>query len=648
MKTIPSLFEESVEKFSDNVLLWEKRNSHYKGITYQETKEEVYKLAAALIENGVQKGDRIALISEGRNHWVISELAIFYCGAICVPLSVKIDEPSDLQFRLAHSGCKGVVISGNHKHKIFEIQNQLPELEFVILLDKLQEEEKINPKENLKVFIMDELLEAGNKWLTTQSEVLDNVWRNLNHNEPVNICYTSGTTADPKGIMLTHTNYLTNVDQGSALFDIPEYFTSLHILPWDHSFAHTVGIYSLIRNGASLASLKLGKTPNETLRNIPICIKEVRPYFMLSVPALAKNFRKNIEKGVMDKGPMAWKLFSWGLNIAYAYNQEGYNKGKGLRKLYKPLYALFDAILFKKIRQNFGGRLKFFVGGGALLDIELQRFFYAIGIPMYQGYGLTEASPIISSNTPDAHKLGSSGKTVPFMEIKICDEKGNELPIGQKGEIVIKGGNVMLGYWKNETATAETIKDGWLFTGDLGYLDSDGYLYVLGRNKSLLIGSDGEKYSPEGIEEAIVEKSPFIDQIMLYNNQNTYTTAIVVPAKAALSAFVNSHHASMTTSEGREIALKKLQSEINRFMPGGEFEGMFPPRWLPAAIAVVDEAFTEQNHMVNSTMKIVRNAIVTHFRQRIDLMYTPDGKDLLNDQNMSSLERLYKASTDNK
>ena len=179
--------------------------------------------------------------------------------------------------------------------------------------------------------------------------------------------------------------------------------------------------------------------------------------------------------------------------------------------------------------------MKFFIGGGALLDTELQRFFYAIGIPMCQGYGLSEASPVISSNALHAIKFGSSGRLVKNMELKIVDADGKELPQGEKGEIAIKGDNVMIGYWKNPKATEETIKNGWLHTGDMGYMDPDGFLYVLGRFKSLLISNDGEKFSPEGIEEAMVDQSPFLDQIMLYNNQNPYTVALVVPNIAAIN-----------------------------------------------------------------------------------------------------------------
>jgi len=246
-----------------------------------------------------------------------------------------------------------------------------------------------------------------------------------------------------------------------------------------------------------MASVYAGETGIETIKNIPINIKEIRPHFLMSVPSLAKNFRKNIEKGIRDKGKLTEKLFRFALSIAYIYNQTGYDKGKGLRFLLKPLVVLFDKILFAKVRMAFGGRLEYFVGGGALLDIDLQRFFYAIGIPMYQGYGLTEASPTISANNPGKHKMGSSGILVKYMDLKICDTDGKELPPGDKGEIVIRGGNVMAGYWNNPEATAETIRDGWLYTGDLGYMTNEGFLYVLGRFKSLLIGDDGEKFSPE-------------------------------------------------------------------------------------------------------------------------------------------------------
>ena len=392
-------------------------------------------------------------------------------------------------------------------------------------------------------------------------------------------------------------------------------------------------------NGASMASVQVGKTAIESLKNIPVNIKESKPTFLLSVPTLAKNFRKNIENGIKQKGPIVEKLFAKALEIAYDYNGDGWDRGKGLRLLKKPLIMLFDKILFNKIRENFGGRLEFFIGGGALLDIELQRFFYAIGIPMFQGYGLSESSPVISANVPRKHKLGSSGSIVPNLEVKICDENGNALATGEHGEIVVKGENVMAGYWKNEKATQETVRDGWLYTGDLGYLDEDGFLFVLGRNKSLLIANDGEKYSPEGIEETITGHSRFIEQIMLYNNQSPYTAALLVPNRDLTIQWLKGKNLSCRSLEGQEAVLRMLESEIDAYRNGGVHAGMFPPRWLPSAIAVLGEGFTEQNGFMNSTLKMVRGRITEFYKNRLDFLFTPEGQSICNHQNMTIVKR---------
>jgi long-chain acyl-CoA synthetase len=259
---------------------------------------------------------------------------------------------------------------------------------------------------------------------------------------------------------------------------------------------------------------------------------------------------------------------------------------------------------------------------------------------MLQGYGLTEAAPVISANTLEHHKLGSSGRVMPGLEVRICDSAGRSLPNGTRGEIVVRGENVMAGYWKNENATAEVLRDGWLYTGDLGYMDEDGYLYVLGRAKSLLIADDGEKYSPEQIEEAIAGNSPYIEQVMLYNNQSPYTAALVVPAKDALRDWLRHAGLSAKTPEGQDAALRLIESELAKHREGGEFEGNFPSRWLPSAVAVLGEAFTEQNHMLNSTMKMVRGKIVEFYRTRIDYLYTPEGKPILNAHNRAIVARM--------
>ncbi len=396
----------------------------------------------------------------------------------------------------------------------------------------------------------------------------------------------------------------------------------------------------MIACGATVATVQIGSTPMETLKNIPQNIREVRPHFLLSVPALAKNFRKGIESSIRAKGAFTERLFRLALRTAYAYNGDGYSRGRGWRCVLRPAVALFDLVLFRKVRQAFGGSLRFFVGGGALLDAELQRFYYAIGIPMFQGYGLSEATPVISTNSPRRHwhRFGSSGKILQPLELKILDEEGRELPRGQKGEIVIRGENVMAGYWKNPEATAETVRDGWLHTGDMGYVSEDGFLYVLGRFKSLLIASDGEKYSPEGMEEAIVDQSPYIDQILIHNNQSPFTGALVVPNGEALRRLLTAR--GIAAEERPAAAARILEEEIARYRAGGPHAGAFPERWLPAGLAIVDEAFTEQNGLVNSTMKVVRSKVEEHFADRLDYLYTPEGRRTDNPRNFASLRRL--------
>ena len=634
MKSLIRFFEENVEKYSTNIYLWEKLQEKYEGTTYQETRRQVHEFGAGLMQLGIRKGDRVSLLADGRNSWVIGELGILYAGGVNVPLSIKLN-PEEIRFRLTHSGSKMVITSSTQAPKILEVIDRCPEITKVIFMDPMEEYSDSQVHFN-------GVRKIGREWLEVPAnrKSFEEFTASITPSDYANICYTSGTTADPKGIILTHGNYVTNVYQSYSLMDIPQYYKTLLILPWDHSFAHTAGIYAFMGKGASIASVKVGKTPMETLRNIPICMKEIKPNLLMSVPALAKNFRKNIEKGIKEKGNMTEALFNFALRMAYSYNKEGYNKGLGVQKLKKPLLRLFDKILFSKVREAFGGELDFFIGGGALLDIELQRFFYAIGVPMYQGYGLSEASPIISSNSAARHKLGSSGYLVNNMDLKICDDDGNELPTGQKGEIVIRGGNVMHGYWKNETATMDAIRDGWLYTGDMGYMSEDGFLYVLGRFKSLLIADDGEKFSPEGIEEAISEQSKYIDQCMLYNNQKPYTVALIVPNQHALKVYLEDRNMSATTEEGKRAVLNLIENEVNEYRINGKYGHMFPHRWLPVALGVLNESFNESNGMMNSTMKIVRGKITERYQDLIDWLYTPMGKIVNNERNMEEVEKM--------
>lgn len=633
LNTIIDLLERSCRKFPRNAYLWEKRGGKYESTSYTETREQVRCVAAGLMAAGLEKGERVALLSEGCNAWVFGELGVLYAGGVNVPLSIKLTT-NELVFRINHSGARFLILSEHYTEIIRSIEAELTDVEKIFVIRRTAGEEG-------RYCPFGRLTEEGRRWMEEHPGALDERAASVGRDDLANISYTSGTTAEPKGIMLTHGNYVCNVLQSDSLIRIPEYYRVLLFLPWDHSFAHTVGIYSFMYNGASLASVDFGNSPLEYLRNIPLNMKEVKPHVLLSVPALAKNFRKNIEAGVRQKGKMVQKLYDWGLKLGYRYHGSGNHTGKGWRLLLWPAVKVMDWFVFRNIRAVFGGELRFFVGGGALLDTELQRYYCALGIPMLQGYGLSEASPVISSNRPQMYRFGSSGQIVRPMEVKICDENGHGLPQGETGEIVVRGGNVMKGYWRNPVSTAETVRDGWLYTGDMGYVNEEGLLYVLGRFKSLLIASDGEKYSPEGIEEAIVELSPYIDYCVLYNNQSAYTSGLVIPNKAALKEYVVRHNEKPGSIEGYKLMLGKIYKELMKFRKGGAYEGMFPERWLPAVVSVLPEPLGEQNGTINSTSKVVRWKVYEVYRDEIDFVYTPEGKDIRNSRNTRNIKKLF-------
>uniref|UniRef100_UPI0040571CC2 AMP-dependent synthetase/ligase n=1 Tax=Alistipes sp. TaxID=1872444 RepID=UPI0040571CC2 len=633
-RTIIDLFEESVAKYGAKEFLLEKHNGKFEPTTYNETRRRALRIGAGLTALGIKRGARVSILAEGCNNWIISELGLLYAGAISVPLSIKLEESNDLLFRLKHSDAELIFVSKYQLKKIRSITTELPDLKHIVIWGEVDGGLKEGEMS------LESLETMGDEYLKENEASFLAIGRSIENNDIATITYTSGTTADPKGVVLTHRNYTANVEQALSVVSIPSTWRTLIILPLDHCFAHVVGFYIMIACGASVATTEVGRTPMETLKNIPLNIKEVRPHFLLSVPALAKNFRKSIETTIRKKGKTTERLFNLALRTSYAYQADGYSKGSGWRALLKPAVALFDKVLYSKVREAFGGELQFFIGGGALLDSELQRFFYAIGIPMFQGYGLSEATPVISTNAPSKrnHRFGSSGRLVQPLEIKILDDEGRELPCGEKGEIVIKGENVMAGYWKNPESTADTVRDGWLYTGDMGYMSKDNFLYVLGRFKSLLISSDGEKYSPEGMEEAMVDKSPYIDQVIVYNNQNPYTIALVVASKERLNQLLDER--GLTGEERYRTAAKVIAEEIAKYRSGGAFADEFPDRWVPAVIALANEPFTEQNGLVNSTMKVVRNKVEKHFAEAIAHAYTAEGKAVDNDRNIAAIKQL--------
>lgn len=648
-RTVLRMLKESAVKYSNIPYALEKSDSGYVGTTFLQVKEQARMFAAWLVAHNFTKEDRAVIIAEGSPKWLISELGLMSAGMISVPLSIKLLS-DEIPFRLEHSESKLVCTTHNQLEKVANalkivrrtdmhivyFDNDVEWAKEVLAKSEISEDSMISLKEALS--IGDALLNRNDEY----SKKLDSIEEETEEDDVVTISYTSGTTGNSKGIMLSHLNYWSNCHDAIDLFDNPMYFRTLLILPVDHSFAHTVGLYTAMICGISLYFVDSRGGGIATLRNIPINLQESNPIFLLTVPSLSGNFMKKIIVAIEEKGGLVERIFKHGIEAGTLWNGDGYHKPPFIDR-FKAFFPYFMAkfLVFNKVKKTvFGDSIRFCVGGGASLDMKQQQFFAALGVPVYQGYGLTEAAPIISSNTPKIHKFGTSGIIAPSVKCKIMDERGNDAPLGTVGHITITGENVMLGYYKNPEATAEVLRDGRLWTGDLGFLDEEGFLTVIGRAKALLIREDGEKYSPEEIEESITMSTDVFDQIMVWCDHRKYTMALV-----ALDEEKIKHLIAKKSIHSAEVLLKILIDEFYRFKNDPKAKKV-QAAWIPSVFQILEEPFSEQNGTINSTMKLVRPKVYDVYKEYIEYSYLPEGSSTMNKRNLSFLVRRFSLDGD--
>jgi len=638
-KTVISLLRQAAKQYGDTAYVNQKGDNGWDSKTFGQVLEQAEYFAASLLKCGFNPDDRIAMLAEGRNDWVITEYGILMAGCINVPLSIKL-LPEEIFFRLSHAQCKAMIVSANTIEKaLLAIEKlEIPDFKLIFIDADITPYISMIENSNLNlekdILLLNKMYSDGERDFENIRKKLDTIDAEISEDQVVTISYTSGTTGNPKGIMLTHLNYYSNSTDAMTYFQVNEGDRLMLILPLDHSFAHTVGIYACVVRGLSIFFVDARGGGKNTLRNIPINLKEANPHFILTVPALTGNFMMKMKEGVAAKGGLIQKLFNSGLQAGIEMYGDGFRKPARVSLKKRLIYKITYNLIFKKFQKVFGNNIRYCVGGGALLDISQQRFFAAIGVPVFQGYGLTEATPIISANTPGRHKLGTSGMVLPGIECKISDETGNPLPQGKQGEIVIRGENVMKGYYLNPEATAATIREGWLWTGDLGYFDEDGFLVVVGRQKALLIAANGEKYSPEGIEEAIVNSSDLIAQVMVYNDMRPYTVAVVTLDEQAVSRKIKENNI-----KSADDLILAIQKSMYRFKELEAYRNQFPEIWIPKTFVIAEELFTEQNQMINSTMKMVRHKVLDKYKDLVESMYTDGGLEPANKHNRNALNK---------
>ena len=579
MQTIVEMFEHTVAQYPDHNFILENQGQGYRGMTFAEVHAAVLNVSQGLIEMGERPGDRVAILSENRAEWMLADLAAIYAGAIVVTLSAKLIEGQDLLVRLQNSGAESIFVS----------RIQLPKIE------RLKTETSLK-----RIFCFDDmsyqdLLQHG-KQTSSNAPIFQ-----PEPSTPALIIYTSGTTGMPKGVVLSHGACVAHTIKHQRIGDFRPDSCTLALLPLDHCLFHSF-FYQALADGAAIAMPQQGNSPLEAMLHLTKNIQEVHPDTLIVVPALLQTF----------------KVLLTQQHIA-------------------------DDI--EAVRRFFGGRLRYFIAGGALTDAETETFFMNLGFPIHIGYGMTEVTAGISRSCPEQHRTGSVGRPATLQQdVRIVDETGQDCPPMKSGEILYRGETLMSGYWHNPEATREVMtEDGWFHTGDLGHLDDDGFLFIDGRVKSLLISNSGEKYSPEGIESSILETSPYIQQVMLYNQQSPCTIALVVPAIEAIRTTLRKQSLTLDTEAGQDAAIRLIQDSLNAYRRGGSHAGLFPDPWLPMTFAILDRPFSAQDGLLTATSKLVRHQIAKAYDVRIQSLFTPQGMNPQNEVNRQAFSKYFES-----
>ncbi|RPI71804.1 MAG: long-chain fatty acid--CoA ligase, partial [Ignavibacteriales bacterium] len=526
-KTIPQLYDYLTEDYGKNKaepFMFRKINDKFEGITYNEFKEETEKFAFGLAALGIKNDDKIAIISDNRPEWVYTDMAALGLGAVDVPIYPSLTAES-IEYILANSESKGVVVSNKFQlNKILKVRENLKHLQFTIILN----EKDIIP-DKPALFTFKDVQEMGLIYKNNHPHHFTEAQKQVKENDICTIIYTSGTTGEPKGVALTHKNILSNVHAALECFPIYSTDIFLSFLPLCHIFERMAGYYTGFSAGSKIYFA-------ESIESVAQNLLEVKPTILTTVPRLFERIYSKVIKNVESQKPIKQKIFYWAVDIGRKYINAV--QQKKVSPFLSTQYKIADKLVFHKLREKTGGRLRFFISGGAPLSKDLGEFFEAAGIRIREGYGLTESSPVISANRVDDYKFGTVGKPFPGVEVKIAAD----------GEILARGPNIMQGYYKNRKETDAVIKDGWLHTGDIGEFDAEGYLRITDRKKHLFKTSAGKYIAPAHIENLFLS-SKYIDQFMLIGDRRTFLSALIVPDYEAIKEYADSRNIEYTNVE---------------------------------------------------------------------------------------------------
>jgi len=594
-KSIPDMLRKNADKFKNRFALkYRKQENGFVTLTYAAYYDRALMAARGLIKMGIKKGDRVGILSENRAGWVIADMGILCAGAVTVPI-YPTNTPEHIEYMVNHSGTKILFVSGKFQYsKLLSVRESMPGLELVVSFERFLG----NP--SLPVITFYQLSEIDTAITPEERKEIESVIDQISPGDLLTLIYTSGTTGVPKGVMLTHNNILTNTqyltEQSGDL--ISENDVLLSFLPLSHVLERTAGYYMTIRNGALMAFA-------DSIEKVPENMLEVKPTLVVSVPRLFEKIYHRIYDNAHEMPAIKRKIFHWAVAVGKQYVQTKYILKKSTSGV-DLQYSIADRLVFSKIRERFGGKMKLFCCGGAPLDKTINEFFWIIGIPVFEGYGLTETSPAVSFNNFEHIRFGSVGFPLRETEFKIAAD----------GEILVKGPQVMRGYYNNPEATAEVMQDGWFTTGDIGKIE-DGFITITDRKKELIITAGGKNIAPQPVENEL-KMDKFISSVYVYGDRKPYITALIVPSIERLLEFAKVQHIEyydlddLVRHEQVQKMFEHRIEEINKRLPQYETIKKF---------VLLAYDFSIDGGELTPTLKLRRKVIYEKYKQKIEDMY---------------------------
>ncbi|MBC8124726.1 MAG: long-chain fatty acid--CoA ligase [Candidatus Kapabacteria bacterium] len=592
-QTIPEMFLDVCSRFVGNttkVAYASKVNGAWHKLTHDVLRENVELFADGLMRYGIVPGERVGIVSENRTEWAVVDFAMTGVGIIDVPIFPTLTA-HQIQYIFTNCEATAVIVSNQAQlNKILEVWDEMPTVRLIVTMNQ-------HTSNNPRVVSIMDVMERSRRESTAQERrtKYETLARRVRSEDLLTLIYTSGTTGNPKGVMLTHGNLIANISAALQIISVTDQDTFLSYLPMSHSYERMTGIYLAFAAGSTVYIA-------ESIESVAELMKEVRPTIMTSVPRLFERIRTRVLGAVERDSKAKQLIFKWAMDVGKQW--VGGKRGLWL----SAQHALADKLVFSKIRARTGGLLRFFVSGGAALNVEVGNFFNIIGLTIIEGYGLTESSPVIAVHRVEDIVLGTVGPPLPNVEVRIATD----------GEILARGPSIMKGYWKDDAATDQSIdSDGFLHTGDIGAINDKGHLVITDRKKHILVSSGGKNIAPQPVE-AVLLQSPFIDQVLLIGDGREYCTALIVPDAEALKVWAKKNNIEHGTLEAL-VASHELHSAIEKDI--NVLQHHLAKYERVRRFAVIPTPFTVENGMLTPTLKVKRKVVTTTYATLIDNLY---------------------------